>query len=115
MLLFFTKEALLKVGKLCEDRLYKSITKLRTLTNINQYIYAYYHYFTNDYIDDLVYFRYFELRDDNITNIIQNILSSKYQIICINDSDKIKEFSKIKFLLTNSFEKKFPAKCKYEI
>lgn len=91
-----------------------SITKLRQLKNINQYIYQYYHYFTNNYVDSICNYLYIETKD-NMNSIHYVICESKIQIICLNDSDKIKDYKKTRQILIDIFEEKFPSKCKYEV
>ena len=103
------------VGTGCVKRIEASATKIRTLTNINQYIYPYYHYFTGDYIDALADFKYVELKDSNTRLIMDTILSNQYKIICLNDTGNVKEVSKLRYTIGNCFKSKLPNKCKYEI
>lgn len=110
-----TKDCLNKVAELCEVALPKTITTLRAPKNVNQYIYAYYHYFTGDYINDTCAYQYLEIDDKNIENITATILRDKYQIVCLNDSDRIVDYARLRYLLTSCFEKKFPNKSQYEL
>lgn len=109
------RDNMVKVGELCKDRIEKVASKLRTKSNVNQYIYPYYQYFTNDYVQGDVKFKYYNMCDDNIKEIMQQLSSDNYQIMCLNDSDKIKNFVKTRNLLSMCFEKKFPKKCKFEV
>lgn len=102
------------ISKLGKDDLPNTISRLRLKSNVNQYIYSYYYYFTNNYIDDVVDYAYYEIGDKSILEINKDISDSIHKMICINDSDKIKEFAQIRYLLTNAFNKKFPHRCKYE-
>ncbi len=108
------KSTLDKVGELCNDKLPKTITNLRKKQNINQYIYSYYHYFTNDYISSMHRFMYIEIKND-LTYFRPAILNDDFQVICINDSDKIEDYEKTQQELIAIFEEKFPNKCKFEI
>lgn len=110
----FVRSSMLKVGELCQDKLIKQSTKLRVLTNINQYVYAYYQYFTGSYVDDMVRFKYFDTQESNIASALCAITSEDYQIICLNDSDNLKAYPRIRYMITTAFNSKFPDKCKYE-
>ena len=49
-----------------------------------------------------------------LTQLKEEILNGAYEMICLNDSDKLKNFSQIRYLLQTCFEKKYPIKSKYE-
>ncbi|MBO4542382.1 MAG: hypothetical protein J5725_04285 [Bacteroidales bacterium] len=108
------KSVMQQVGTECLDRLCSAITKLRTPQNVNQYIYMYPHYFTNNYDDNIAEFKYFDVREDNIQEVMDSIVSDEYQIICLNDSDKLKNFTRVRYMVDSCFKHKFPDKCKYE-
>lgn len=108
------KSTLLQVHKLCGDSLIKSVSRLRRKENINQYIYSYYQYYTGSYIPRMHRFLYVDIKD-NLSYIKPAILNSELQIICLNDSDKIKDYKKSRQELIDIFEEKFPNKCKYEV
>lgn len=109
------KNSLVKVGELCEEAIGKTVTKLRVGTNVNQYIYLYYQYFTHDYIDAIVDYMYYELTEKNMDDIAAAITDTKYKMLCLNDSENIKDYTKLRIRLHNVFGTKFPDKCKYEI
>lgn len=109
-----TKECLLKVKELCSESIEKTISTVRLAKNVNQYIYAYYQYFTDNYIDATLNYKYCEITEDTVKDIVKDILSEDYQIMCLNDSDKIRNYPQVRYQLTTGFDRKFPAKCKYE-
>lgn len=111
----FTKETFNKVAELCGDLLPAMATTLRTYTNVNQYIYSYYNYYTNNYIDSVVSYRYFELCETTIKEISEEISRGTYRMLCLNDSDKVRDYTKVQRQLITCLEQKFPKKCKYEI
>ena len=111
----FIRDNMVKVGELCKDKLPAITSALRMHRNVNQYIYSYYQYYINDYIDETVDYKYFELCDKNIEDIIDNILNGKHKMVCLNDSDKLKDYARVKYRLQNCFERKFPNKSKYEL
>lgn len=108
------KSTIQSVGELCKIPINNSISALRMPKNVNQYIYAYYEYYAGDYIDDLCAYLYLEI-SDNLTSIRNVMHTSEIQIVCLNDSDKIKDYKKTKSQLINLLEEKFPDKSKYEI
>lgn len=109
------KDNMIRTGELCKDIIERVSTSLRDKNNLNQYIYAYYQYFIGDYIPGEVKFKYVDLNERNIEETLKYLLSGEYQVICLNDSDKIKDYPKLRQRLNQTFEKKFPNKCKYEI
>lgn len=92
-----------------------TISRLRTVSNVNQYIYSYYQYFTGDYIDKTVSYKYFELWDKTIDDIMAEVFKQNNQMVCLNDSDRLKDYQKTRYLLNSCFEKKYPRKSRYEI
>ena len=109
------KEALLQVGNLCKNKLDSLATTLRMPNNVNQYIYAYYNYYVGNYKDVTYNFKYLGLLDKNITTVVDEILNGSNQIVCLNDSDTIKNYTKVRNQLIEGFDRKFPNKCKYEL
>ena len=110
-----TKDSLLKIKELCSEQIEKTISTTRLPKNVNQYIYSYYQYFTGNYVDETVNYKYCEITEDTVKGIIADILSDEYQIMCLNDSDKIRNYPQVRYQLTSGFDRKFPAKCKYEM
>lgn len=109
------KDSFLKIKELCENNIRQSISSTRQSKNINQYIYAYYAYCTNAFINETINYRYFNITDAEVSDIFTAITSETYQMLCLNDSDKLKDFVRTRYLLQNCFERKFPTKCRYEI
>lgn len=111
----FTKDSLTAIQELCGESILQKSSLLRQKYNVNQYIYAYWHYFTDDYIPDMVHYKYFEITDKAFTEIVDTINTTEYQMVCLNDSDKLKDYARTRFLLQQCFEKKFQTKSKYEV
>ena len=101
------------VGTLCKDTIPMTISALRKPKNINQYIYSYYHYFTNTYADANYTYEYLEISED--LSSLSSILNSDTQIICLNESKNIKIYNKTKAELISLFDKKFSNSCRYEV
>ena len=110
-----TKESLLQVKNLCGDKIPSTVTKLRDPKNVNQYIYSYYQYFTGNYESKVITYKYFEMSDKAFNAIRQTILSHDYQWICINDSKHIQNYGITRGMLIETFKKKFPNRCRYEL
>lgn len=111
----FTRSCLETVGKLCESLLPNTLTRMRSTKNVNQYIYPYYHYFTNDYVSQTVNYKYFSLEDRNISEITNEIRQENYQLICLNDSDKIRDYATTRAKLLAGFACKFPGRSRFEL
>jgi hypothetical protein len=110
-----TLESMQKVGELCEADIMACASRRRLGNNVNQYIYSYYHYFNKTATDKCVDYKYYELSDKNFNEITSEIMREDYQMICLNDSDKLKDFARTRYLLDSCFAKKFPTKSRYEI
>ena len=104
-----------KIKLLCENSINDTITMLRNPKNVNQYIYSYYQYFTDNYTDKSVDYKYYELNDKTIHDITREISNGNHRMVCLNDSDKLKDYARVRYLLQTCFERKFPNRCKYEI
>lgn len=103
------------VKLLCGDKIPATVTKTRTPKNVHKHIYEYYQYYTEK--SDIEYtlkFHYFEL-SDNLSAIRNVFKEDNLQLICLNDSDKIKHYTQTREELLAIFEEKFPHKCKYEV
>jgi len=108
------KSTLTKVHELCGDAMTKSVSRLRRKENLNQYIYSYYQYYTKAYVPEIHRFLYVDMKND-LSYVRPAIINSEFQIVCLNDSDKIKDYKKSRQELIDILEEKFPDKCKYEI
>lgn len=109
------KKTLEEVKELCEDKIPRTVTKTRSFNNVHKHIYEYYQYYTGNYTAEYpLRFKYFQM-SDNLSTIESAIKENNLQMICLNDSDKIKDYKKTKSELLAIFEEKFPDKCKYEV
>ena len=109
-----TRQGFEAIKDLCADEIGKTVSTTRLPTNVNQYIYSYYYYFTDNYINDTVSYEYFDLCEDTLSSISDTLLCGGYQMLCLNDSDKLKNYSKFRSQLNSCFEQKFPERSKYE-
>lgn len=111
----FPLKTLQIIGEQCGSILPQLATIQRNCKNVNQYIYLYYHYFTDDYVPETIDYKYFELNEKTINDIMSEILSGTHHMVCLNDSEKLKDYARVRFLLTTCFDKKFPHKSQYEL
>ena len=54
------------------------------------------------------------ISDDNCKEITKAIINQKYKTICINDSALLKDFDKVKKIIIQAFEEKYPNKSSFE-
>lgn len=109
-----TKYCFDQIRELCRNTISPTVTRLRVGKNVNAYIYAYYQYFTNNYVDASVNYKYYDLQESTIQVITGSITNSSTKILCLNDSDYIKDAAKLSRQLTECFEKKFYKKSRFE-
>ena len=107
------KSSVDKVYRACESAIRNSITPLRKGCNINQYIYHYYQYFTNGYVEDFCPYMYMEV-DDRIGNLRKVFKMPAIKLVCLNDMDELEGYEQIREQLIHIFEEKFPDRCRYE-
>ena len=102
------------VGEQCNEAIRSTVTALRGLKNINQYIYSYYQYYTGAYTDGVCPYLYLDIKDDlsAIRWAVQGI--SEIRLICLNDQGDVSDYDKIREQLLAIFEEKFPNSCVYE-
>lgn len=104
-----------EVKELCETKIPSTITATRSPNNVHKHIYEYYQYFKGTCTEEdySLRFKYFEM-SDNLTAISEAILHSDLQLVCLNDSDKIKDYKKTRDTLISIFEERLPEKCRFE-
>ena len=112
----YKKQNFKKLWELEPEAMAKSSQfKFRSNICANHWVVRNYQQVTGEFKPRSINFgRYFMLNDNNCKKISKIIRKSKFKTICINDSDKIEEFEKIKNNLIYSFEEKFPTKSSFE-
>lgn len=108
------RSTLQQVGVACNAEIKKTISVLRESKNVNQYIYHYYQYYTDKYVNDACDYIYVSVTDpiDHFDRLTSDF---GFQLMCVNDSSSVSEIAPIKQALSEVFSKKFPDLCKYEI
>lgn len=107
------KSKCLEVCNLLQYCLIGSCSGFRTESNMNQYIYTDYLSLTGLSSDSCLTFLYCSANKIGIQ--YKDILSNKYQIICINDNNKVGNKQKAcESFIKRMFQMRWPNKCKYE-
>jgi hypothetical protein len=108
------KSSAVKILDACADVLDGHISTHREPKNINQYIYQYYQYFTEHYVEDYCPNMYMEI-NDKIQNLEKIIYMDEIKLVCINDMNTIKDYDKLGSILIRILAGKFPSPCRYEV
>lgn len=86
----------------------------RTNEDINHWLIRYWQFCTGNFVPRSVKFgRYFSI--DDLNSIEEEIMFGNSKVICINDSDRVKDLKKTNDILENILKKKFPKKSKFEL
>ena len=59
--------------------------------------------------------RYYLVSDINVSEIVNCITKQKKRIVCLNDSDLVEDFNKVKKIIAKAFDSILPNKCSFEI
>jgi len=106
------RKSLEEVGRLCGPKIPETISRVRAAKNINQHIYLYYQYFTDNYINqsaDYVYMTFI----NGLPAIKRCIIDQEHKILCLNDVGST-DYKQEKEALQEAFNHLFPTECKYE-
>ena len=109
------RDSMIELGQECEDELISRASQFRCTTNVNQYIYAYYHYWTKSYVDkesDLSYMTF----ENGVPILVSEIVNRNHDILCINDAMHLKgSFYSAKQYIQYAFRQILGVPCKYEL
>ncbi|HFI0710401.1 TPA: Stealth CR1 domain-containing protein [Streptococcus suis] len=89
-------------------------SRFRTKSDVTEWLMRYWQLASGDFVPRSVKFGAYYNISNNPEQIIKDIKESKHSLICINDSDEITEFEKVKSQLLLVFEEKFPIKSCFE-
>ena len=113
----YLKETLNKVWNLEEDRLLETAnSRFRSIGDVNQYIFRYWQLCEGNFspIDTKAFHRYFELSNENVEDIVNNILTQKQSILTINDGYDL-DFPSCQAKLDEAFTHLLPTKSSFEL
>lgn len=114
----FLKSTFMEIWQKAPDILDKTCQmKFRTNEDVNQWLVRYWQLAEGEFIPYNTRKRglTMDITDNTLPLISEYIANQHYDIICINDSDEIKDFEKAKIVLQKSFEKILPDKSSFEI
>lgn len=98
-----------------KDKIYASMTHIRTAENLNQYLFLDYMFLRGKLINKRLSKKHFSLGITSIERLQNFIKHPTHKFTCINDvqlsETRYKELRKV---LLDSFEHRFPQKSKYE-
>lgn len=111
----FLKSTYKEVWEKEEELLDKvSCNKFRSKEDVNQYVFKFWQLCSHKFYPRERQFGYCFVASDDSKEIIKGIKSKKYKTICINDSDFVNDFEKVKNEINQAFESKFPNKSSFE-
>lgn len=90
------------------------ISKLRTIANVNQYLFLNYMYYSGVLDNVELPFQYVSPNTNTPEGVAEQIEKGTSKILCLNDADNSKDFARYVECAREAFKKKFPEKCKYE-
>src|SRR5699024_6862853 len=91
-----------------------SKSKFRNKNDVNQWIMRYWQLASGNFMPRNINFgKSYMLKNDN-DNALLAIERQKYKMICLNDTDEIKDSEAVKKSIINSFNKILPKKSKFE-
>lgn len=94
-----------------------SLSKFREPFNISQYLFAFSQLASGEFypVTPVNRSAFYNLSTSNLSEAIENIISEKDTILCLNDSEKMDDFEAVMSTVISSFEDKFPVKSSFEI
>lgn len=101
-----------KEGKLLDET---SRSKFRGKEQVNQWLFKYWQLADGKFMPKAIKDgRCYHLKDKGVEDLCQSIREKKYQLICINDTDKTTDFEQKKADIIKAFEAVLPEKSSFE-
>ena len=92
-----------------------SMAKFRTKDDVNHYVFSWYDICSDNFLPkNKNTGRCFTIKGENYIKIIDSINKQKYKMICINDTEHVFDFEKVKSKVITAFEKILPEKSWFE-
>lgn len=91
-----------------------SKNKFRNKEDVNQWLLLWWQIATGFFTPTKMSPGAFDIVENNISNICDDIIHQKYEIICINDPTENVDFYKLESALHDAFDKLFPEKSSFE-
>lgn len=93
---------------------YTALNKFRDIRDVNQYVFKFWQLASGNFVPGKKIGRNYNLALE-LQEAMSAITGNTKKIVCLNDSEEIEDFEKVKKRLNNSFDKKFSSKSKFEI
>ena len=97
-----------------DHKINASITKFRSDVNLNQYLYPFYSYLSQEYGNSKLACDYYSF-EDGCEPICNAIRKSDCHLLCINDSGVAQYYNRYKRMIHEAFEEVFPTPCELKI
>lgn len=94
------------------------VTKLRELTDVNQYLFRYWRLCAGDFFNknNKKLTSFISLSDERVASTVDLIKRNNIiKLICINDSGEVNDFAKCKSQIEEAFDSRFPEKSSFEV
>ena len=93
---------------------YTALNKFRDIRDVNQYVFKFWQLASGNFIPGKKIGRNYNLALE-LPEAIDAITDNTNKIVCLNDSEEIKDFEETKKIINNSFAEKFLFKSQFEI
>lgn len=104
-----------KIYELVEHEIGVSITRVRSIINLNQYLFLDYMYLQGKIINERLSKKHFSLGLTSPSKLSRFIVSPTHKLVCINDVRLSKKrYEELRSCLISAFETRFPNKSKFE-
>lgn len=104
-----------KIYELVEHEIDASITRVRSIINLNQYLFLDYMYLQGKIINERLSKKHFSLGLASPSKLSRFIVSPTHKLVCINDVRLSKKrYEELRSCLISAFETRFPNKSKFE-
>ena len=84
--------------------------------NVSHWVFNYWQYASGAFLQHRASFgKSIRLSDDTVLNICKTVSRHKCNVLCINDTEQIRDYCQVKKTLLTCFDKILPNKSKYEL
>lgn len=99
-----------------EPQILASLSRTRTVKNINQYLFSDYFLYTGNTIRQRISSKHFSMAIASAEKIAAFMADPSRKIMCVNDVNlPEKKYRESRKTLLNAFERKFPSKSRFEL
>lgn len=111
----YKKSTFEKVWRIEKSDLTKTLThRFRKSSDLSHWLMRYWQICEGDFLPRSTRFGQYYTAGPDDNRIINDIRESRHKVICVNDSDELRDFNKTKSLINEEFKKKYGEKSKFE-